>query len=184
MKKKFIYGTIAVLGLYFVGKRVFKEKTENVSNQKQENLNSAKKGGEEFKEDEEDYIDILRNGTDPLTDLRHRRSLYVMSRIAHCNIDTEEGRQEQDDFIKYFKKLNFSTWYNIMTEINKVPEVDEEGRRRHLRFWVILGQSRDAFWKYSIDAKESAEELEIEFDFIRELDLPIEKWGAMLKLGY
>ena len=137
---------------------------------------SPKKNEDVVIEEEQDCMNTFRDGIDPLTDLRHRRALYAVARILNCDENTELGREEAEDFRIYFEKLKYSTEEEIRKEVLKVPEHSEEYGGRVARFYSLLGQSRNAFWRYSIESGKSYDELQPDFELIEELDAITSKW--------
>lgn len=170
MKKGVIFGGIVVIG--GIAAYLF-----NKGNKKSQEIKKEMVSSELHKIDEEDYIDILRKN-DPLSDFKHRRALYVMARVIDCDCETEEGQEKLDDFVSYFHRLNYEkSWEEITVEVNKIPEYSEEAGKRTLRLFILLGKSRDAFFKDSVKSDRDGEEIDETFELIQELDNLIEKWG-------
>ena len=170
MKKGLIFGGAAV-ALGTVAYFLFNNKNNSKEAPK---VPSVK---EEVKKNihKEDYIEILSKN-DPLTDFSRRRALYVMARIQECDIETNEGREAQEDFLSYFKQLDFG-WDEVLSEVSKIPAYDVEAGRRDLRLYILLGKSRDAFYRNSLNSTLDHEELEETFDLINQLDNLIQRWG-------
>ena len=173
MKKGFIFGGAAI-ALGTVAYFLFGKDKKNAP--EKQTFPAKEISNVQIKEEEgEDYFDILLKN-DPLEDFRHRRALYTMARIQKCDIETEEGQAAQMDFISYFNQLDYD-WNEVLVEVEKIPEHDDEAGRRDLRLFILLGRSRDAFYIDSVNSSLDTEELEETFSLIQSLDNLIEKWG-------
>lgn len=172
MKKKnlFVAGLVLVGAgaMWWASKSKEGEKKPQASKPKRESQPTETSVGES-----EDYIDVLRK-EDPLEAFEKRRKLYVLSHIQATK--NEEERKEWESY--YINDLGSDiNDPSLISELNKIPEYDEESGERSCRLYALLGQSRDAFCFSVLDAENLDNDAAAKiFQKMNKLDGLIAKW--------